>query len=130
MKKTILMAVILFFGISTAQSQTNQKQDMPKEATTIIELNKLCCQSAVPIVEKILAYEKGVKKFEVSVENKTATIIYKPKSTSPETIAQALAKGGIEANGIEADKKAIEKLPACCRDTAKGLSTGCSHNEK
>lgn len=130
MKKTFIIAVMLMFGFVSlnAQNKETEKQ-LPKETTTVITLNKLCCESAVPIIEKTLAYERGVKKFEVSVENKTATVVYKTKSTNPEAIAKALAKVGIEANGIEADKKAIEKLPACCRDAAKGLSSGCGHHE-
>lgn len=130
MKKTILIAVMLMFGFVSLQAQTKEaEKQLPKETTTVIKLNKLCCESAVPIIEKILAYEKGVKKFDVSVENKTVTVVYKTKSTNTETIAKALAKSGIEANGIEADKKAIEKLPACCRDAAKGLSAGCGHTK-
>lgn len=129
MKKTILIALILMFGFVAANAQKSEK-DSPKELTTVIKLDKLCCESSVPIIEKALAYEKGVKKFDVSVENKTVTVVYKPKKTNPETIAKALAKVGIEANGIEADKKAIERLPECCRNTAKGLSSGCSHSQK
>jgi len=129
MKKTILVAIVLMFGFLAANAQKAEK-NLPNELTTVIKLDKLCCESSVPIIEKALAYEKGVKKFDVSVENKTVTVVYKPKSTNPETIAKALAKVGIEANGIEADKKAIERLPECCRNSAKGLSSGCGHSQK
>jgi copper chaperone CopZ len=127
MKRTILITALMLFMVSFTFAQKEDKKSMPKQATTVIQLDKFCCKSEVPIVEKTLAYEKGVKGFEVSVENKNVTVVYKPKSTSPETIAKALAKAGVEANGIEADARAIEKLPTCCKNTAKGLSSGCEH---
>lgn len=130
MKKKILIAVMLMFGFVSLQAQTKEtEKQLPKETTTVIKLDKLCCESSVPIIEKTLAYEKGVEKFDVSVENKTVTVVYKTKSTNPETIAKALAKSGIEANGIAADKRAIEKLPECCKNSAKGLSSGCGHSK-
>lgn len=128
MKKSILIAFILVFSLGFAQAQTKDKDAMPKETKTIINLNKLCCNSSIPIIEKTLAYEKGVKSFEVSLEDKTVSVVYKTKSTSPDKIAQALAKAGFEANGIEADEKAVNRLPECCKNTARGLSEGCGHS--
>lgn len=128
MKKTILIAFMLVLGLGFAQAQTKDKDSMPKETTTIINLNKLCCNSSIPLIEKTLAYEKGVKSFEVSLEDKTVSVVYKTKSTSPDKIAKSLAKAGFEANGIEADEKAINRLPECCRNTARGLSSGCGHS--
>ena len=129
MKRTILIALIFVFGLGIAQTQTKDKDATPKEATTIISLNKLCCNSSIPLIEKTLAYEKGVKKFEVSLEDKTVSVLYKTKATSPERIAKSLAKAGFEANGIEADERAINKLPECCKNTARGISGGCSHSK-
>ncbi|MDD2530086.1 MAG: heavy metal-associated domain-containing protein [Bacteroidales bacterium] len=123
MKRTILITALMLFTLSFTYAQKGNKA--PKEETAVINLDKFCCKSLVPIIEKTLAYEKGVKSFEVSVENKNVKVVYKPKSTSVEKIAKTLAKSGVEANGFEADPRAIEKLPNCCKNTAKGLSSGC-----
>lgn len=127
MKKTIFITAILLMVFSITFAQKQDKKSIPNEATAVIQLDKFCCKSEVPIVEKTLAYERGVKSFEVSVENKNVTVVYKPKSTSVEKIAKALAKAGVQANNIEADARAIEKLPSCCKNTAKGLASGCHH---
>lgn len=126
MKKTIFITAIMLMVASFGFAQKdNDNKKITKEETAVIKLDKFCCESLVPVIEKTLAYEKGVKSFEVSVEDKNVTVVYKTKSTSVEKIAKALAKNGVEANGVEADKRAIEKLPSCCKNTAKGLSSGC-----
>lgn len=127
MKKTVLIAFILVFGFTLSQAQTKDQTSMPKEATTIIKLDKLCCNSSIPLIEKTLAYERGVKEFEVFLEDKTVKVLYITKRTNPDKIAKALANEGFEANGIEANAKAIMKLPDCCKNTALDLSSGCTH---
>ncbi|MBP1631089.1 MAG: MerP [Bacteroidetes bacterium] len=121
MKKTILLALMLVFGFVTLNAQTQE----PKEKTVIIKLNKYCCKSLNETIERTLAYEKGVKDFEIIPEEKAVKVVYKTKSTNQEKIAKSLAKEGVEADGFEADRKAIEKLPNCCKNTAKGLGSGC-----
>ncbi len=123
MKKRIFITALMLMVVSFGFAQKENK--VANEETAVISLDKFCCDSSIPIIERTLAYERGVKSFEVSAENKSVKVVYKPKRTSVEKIAKALAKSGIEANGIEADKRAVEKLPTCCKNTAKGLSSGC-----
>lgn len=126
MKKTILITALMLMVASFGFAQKdNGNKKVANEETAVITLNKYCCSNLDPVIEKTLAYERGVKSFEVNGDDKTVKVVYKPKATSVEKIAKALAKNGVEANGVEADKRAIEKLPSCCRNTAKGLGSGC-----
>lgn len=121
MKKSILIFIglnICFLGLKA--------QDI-KYKTTEIHLDRYCCTSMNETIEKILAFERGVEDFELFEERKTLKIKYNLKKTNPEKIAKSLAKEGVMANGIEASSRVIERLPECCRASAKGLSQSCGH---
>lgn len=121
MKKVLLLAFLILGSLGAiAQNKTTETVD--------IKLDKYCCKSLNPIVEKTLAYERGVKSFEINPENKTVKVKYNTKRTNPDKIAKALAKEGVMANGIEATPKAIERLPECCKGVAKGIGEGCGEH--
>ena len=73
------------------------------------------CGMCKKTIEKELAYVKGVKKANLDVESKVVTVVYNPKKTSPEKIKAAIAKCGYDADEVNADSKAYENLPACCK---------------
>ncbi|MDR0972014.1 MAG: heavy-metal-associated domain-containing protein [Bacteroidales bacterium] len=126
MKRLIILAISVLLFTTASFAQEDKK--VAKQETTTISLDKLCCESSFPIIEKTLAYERGVESWKISLEDKNVEVVYKTKKTNPTKIAKALAKSGFEANGIEADKRAIEKLPNCCKETAKGNPTDCHHH--
>ena len=76
----------------------------------------------------VLAYEKGVESFQINPVTKSVIVTFKEKKTSQEKIEKALAKSGFETPNFEANKRMIEKLPTCCKNTAKGLESNCSHS--
>ena len=73
------------------------------------------CDMCKERIEEKLAFEKGVKTFELDLETQIATVSYKKGKTSPEKIRMAISKAGYDADDVAADPKAYSKLPACCK---------------
>lgn len=119
MKKMFLFCLLAVMGAVGVMAQ---------ETTVQISLPKYCCAESDPIIEKTLAYEKGVESFVINPVTKSVMVTFKEKKTSQEKIEKALAKAGFETPNFQANKRAVEKLPTCCKNTAKGLESNCSHS--
>lgn len=123
MKKAILMSAIcmMIFGVSFAQKS--------KTETIKIKTSGQCgmCKERI---EKALAYEKGVKKFDYDMATAIVTVEYKPSKTSPEKIRKAITVLGHDADDQLGDPKAYEKLPDCCKKPTDKHQhgSGCSHD--
>lgn len=103
-----LIALTTLFSVNV----TAQKTKETKEITIKTSAQCNMCKAAL---EKAMAYEKGVKSSNLDVKTATLTVVYKPSKTNKENILKAISKTGYDANGIEADKKAYENLPDCCK---------------
>lgn len=68
-----------------------------KTENTVISVNGMHCNHCKARVENALKALKGVKKFEVSLENGSATVAYVAKKITPEDIASAITQSGFEA---------------------------------
>ena len=121
MKKLFLACIFALIGAMGAIAQ---------EVTVQIPLPKYCCSESDPIIEKTLAYERGVESFQINSITKSVLVTYNEKKTNQDKIEKALAKAGFETEHHKANKRAIEHLPACCKNTAKGLDSGCSHSHE
>jgi len=66
-------------------------------------------------IEGNIAYEKGVKKVDLDDETKIVTIGYNPRRTDPDKLRKAISKLGYDADDVEADQAAHDKLPKCCQ---------------
>ncbi|MBL7890157.1 MAG: heavy-metal-associated domain-containing protein [Bacteroidia bacterium] len=107
MKTKILFSFIALLIIYNANAQETTSEIKIKTSAT--------CDMCKETIEKYVAFEKGVKKVTVDVDTKMATVIYNPQKTSPEKIRLAISKSGYDADNIPADKKAYDKLDACCK---------------
>ena len=123
MKKVILTFIVAAFSLTVAQAQQNSTVEVVD-----INMPRFCCSSLTPIIEKCLAFERGVKEFSVNEKEKYVTVSFNAKKTNQEKIEKALAAIGVETSNCQANTKAIEKLPTCCKATAKGESEGCGHS--
>jgi len=63
----------------------------------------------------IIFVEKGIKYVELDDETKIVTVEYRTAKTNPDEIRKAISKIGYDADDVEADPIAYEKLPACCK---------------
>lgn len=68
-----------------------------KTENTVISVDGMHCNHCKARVENALKALKGVKKFEVSLENGSATVAYVAKKITPEDIASAITQSGFEA---------------------------------
>ncbi len=110
--KTITSTVIIIL-----LSITSFAQEKAKAKTVEIKTSAVCKQCKDRI-ENNMAFEKGVKKVELDLETKVVTITYKPGKTNKDNLKEAITKIGYDADNLEADKKAYDKLPACCKKDA------------
>ncbi len=68
-----------------------------KTVNAILTVEGMHCNHCKAKVENALKSIKGIKKFEVSLENATASVDYLPSKTNPEAIAESVTKIGFEA---------------------------------
>lgn len=67
-----------------------------KTEKAVLSVEGMHCNHCKAKVENTLKSVKGVKKFEVSLENAEAVIDYLPSKTDPESIAEAVTEIGFE----------------------------------
>ena len=125
MKKFFLVAMMAIFAFATANAQ---EQAVAEEQTVQISLPKYCCSESDALIEKTLAYEKGVESFQLNPITKSVLVTFKTKKTNQLKIEKALAKAGFETPNCKANERAVAKLPNCCKNTARGLESGCGHH--
>ena len=114
MKKIIFTAILAFFAVAIANAQ---EQSVPEEQTVQISLPKYCCSESDALIEKTLAYEKGVESFQLNPITKSVLVTFKTKKTNQMKIEKALAKAGFETPNFKANERAVAKLPNCCKNT-------------
>jgi periplasmic mercuric ion binding protein len=112
MKKITLLTLAILFSVAYAFAQK------PKWETIEIKTSAICgmCKETI---ETALAYEKGIKKSSLDVKSKVITVTYNPAKTNPGNIRMAIAKSGYDADDVQADEKAYEKLESCCKKGAE-----------
>ena len=81
------------------------------------------CDMCKKTIEAELIYEKGIKKVDVHLEDHLVHVLYDDRKTEPASIRKAIAAIGYDADGVKAEVKAWEKLPACCKAEGCGRST-------
>lgn len=69
-------------------------------------------------IEKNLVFEKGIESANLDLTSKILTVSYDPKKISSEKIKKAVANTGYDADEVDANPEAYEKLSSCCKKTA------------
>ena len=116
---TIVAFLILAMGSQLAAQN-------PKTADLEIKTSAQCSMCKETI-EKAMAFEKGVVKYELVVETKILKVTYKPSKTSPETIRKAVSEVGYDADDVAADPKAYQNLADCCKKPEDRQSDHSGH---
>ena len=97
-------------GTLTAEMLSSEsKYDTARIQTSAV------CNMCKERLEHDMAYEKGVKAVELDMETKVLTIVYKKDKTTVEELRKAITMIGYDADGMVADVKAHDRLPACCK---------------
>ncbi len=81
---------------STLTDKKPRKKGEIKEVTFNVHLH---CENCVKKVQENIAFEKGVKGLDVSLENQTVAIKYDAAKTSEETLRKAIEKLGYPVGG-------------------------------
>ncbi|MCK9399126.1 MAG: cation transporter [Bacteroidales bacterium] len=119
MKKiTVLFAVMMMTILLGAGNQIMAQKKKKNYEEVQIQTSAVCgmCKDRI---EHDLAFEKGIKSVSLDNETKIVTVGYSPKKTNPDKIRLAISKIGYDADGVEADPIAYEKLPGCCKKSNK-----------
>ncbi len=109
-KPAIIIVLVLLSTIGFSQTK--------KDSTLLVKTSAVCdmCKQRI---EQGMAFEKGIKDIVLDTATKVATVRYAIARTNPDNIRKAISKLGYDADGLPADPKAYEKLPACCKKDAK-----------
>ncbi|GAB1415056.1 heavy-metal-associated domain-containing protein [Paludibacter sp.] len=87
----VLMATVL------AISPISAKKEDPNKQTVVFCIDDMECQSCKVKIEKNIAFEKGVKAMEVSLDKKTVEVTFDNRKNNVESLQGAFKKIGYEA---------------------------------
>lgn len=106
MKKIVLIAVILAFGV--------QLQAQDKNAKAIIEVDGVCmmCKDRI---EKAAIKTKGVKSAVWNLETHILSLIFDERKTNLNLIEESIAAVGHDTKNVKATSEVYENLHHCCK---------------
>ena len=92
-----------------------------KNDSTIVIQTSGHCGDCKETIEKALAFTKGVKKADFEAETGKVIVVYNATKTGPEKLRTAISKAGYDADSLQADPDAYNRLKACCKKDGKEL---------
>lgn len=106
--KNILIIFALFFT-TTVMAQSKKVQTVNIKTSAICEM----CEDL--IINKTLAFEKGIKGATMDVETGILTVRFRKYKTSLDYIRATISKLGYVADSVKPDMDAYNKLHFCCQ---------------
>ena len=109
MKRIVIIALAALIGFTVSAAELTvadasaSAQIFKKSKAEIKEVVfhvNLHCNSCVKKVQENIAFEKGVKDLQVSLEKQTIAIKYDASKTSEETLKNAIVKLGIPVKSV------------------------------
>ena len=113
MKRIVVIAIAALMGLSayaagTSVTETSVSSQVFKkskaEIKEVVFHAHLHCNSCVKKVQENIAFEKGVKGLEVSLEKQTVAVKYDAAKTSVETLKTAIQKLNVPVKSVEYPK--------------------------
>ncbi|RFP65847.1 heavy-metal-associated domain-containing protein [Hymenobacter lapidiphilus] len=113
---SFLLSCLLLISSGAFAQTTKSKAKGPATATLQLKTSAVCdmCKARL---EKAMAYEKGVQQATLDVPSQMLTVTFRPDKTNAAALTSAVQKTGYDANDQQADDKAYERLPECCKKT-------------
>ena len=96
MKKTITAIIAVLMAFSVSMYAGPKKKGEIKGVTFSVHLH---CENCVKKVQENIAFEKGVKGLDISLEDQTVAIKYDAAKTSEQTLKTAIEKLGYPVSG-------------------------------
>jgi periplasmic mercuric ion binding protein len=109
MKILKIIIILLFIANSTF---AGENPSVIKIKTSAI------CGMCKRKIEKNLAYEKGIEDVNLDIPSKILTVTYDAKKTNIATIKKIVADTGYDADEVNSNPEAYEKLSSCCKKEA------------
>jgi copper chaperone CopZ len=108
--KALLSAAFILMS-SLVMAQTNE-----------IEIKTSAqCMECKENIEGALIDMKGVKFAELNLDNSIVKVAYNSKKVTADEIRKEISLIGYNADDLEADPKAVERLSPCCRPDGRHL---------
>ncbi|PKP51921.1 MAG: MerP protein [Bacteroidetes bacterium HGW-Bacteroidetes-1] len=107
--RLIFILLLAFGGKEILAQEAAGKTEKVEIQTSAI------CGMCKDRLEKNMAFEKGVKSVSLDEETKIITIEFRTRKNDKEKLKKAITKVGYDADDLPADKKAYDRLPACCQ---------------
>ncbi|MFO7614853.1 MAG: heavy metal-associated domain-containing protein [Bacteroidales bacterium] len=104
----MMMISLMISGPVFAQEKKKNYEEVEIKTSAV-------CGMCEERIEGNIAFERGVKKVDLDDETKVVTIGYDPRKTDPDKLRKAISKLGYDADDVEADQVAHDKLPQCCQ---------------
>lgn len=117
MKKNVLLVLMCMFAISIYAK---------KETTTVTFNVPLDCENCVKKVESNIAFEKGVKALDCSIEAQTVSVTYLAEKTDVDKLKAGFAKIGYDNVTVKGECCSSEKKEGCCSETKTECSDSTS----
>ncbi|MDR1737428.1 MAG: heavy-metal-associated domain-containing protein [Candidatus Symbiothrix sp.] len=107
MKRVIycFLTAALIFSVACSKEK-------PSEASLSVQGSCGMCKTRIEAAAKAVS---GVVSADWDDQTKVLTVSYAATKTSPDAVAQALAKVGHDAEQYKADDAVYETLPTCCQ---------------
>lgn len=102
MKRLVVALICIMCTCSIAFAQDKPKN---KKETVTFYVEEMECKNCVKKVEKNIAFEKGVSDLNCNLSDRTAKVTYNTSKTTPEQLAAAFKKIGMEAVVADNDTK-------------------------
>ena len=101
MKKTITMILAVAMAFAATCTVSADAQNKKKELKEVNFNVYLHCEDCVEKVNENIAFEKGVKGLEVSLEKQIIAVKYDASKTSVETLKAAIQKLNVPVKSVE-----------------------------
>jgi cation transport ATPase len=117
MKKTVLIffALFSFSMLSANTSELAVFEAKESKYDTVSFKTSAVCKMCKERIEHDMSFEKGVKAVELDLPSQVVTIVYKKGKTTEKDLQVAITRIGYDADDMQADQKAHDRLPACCQ---------------
>ncbi|GAB1419927.1 hypothetical protein MASR2M12_26920 [Bacteroidales bacterium] len=109
--------VMTLLGLFVWATPVLAKGKAKKTETVEIKTSAVCSQCKDRL-EKNIAFEKGVRDVRLDLDTKVLSITFKKGKNSKDKLKKAVTSLGYDADELEADAKAYDRLPACCKKDA------------
>ena len=87
-----------FNVLSAAQAESTAVQAAIQQESRTFAIENMTCAACPLTVRKAMEHVEGVKSIDVDFDAKTATVVFDPAVTTPDTIAHASKNAGYPAS--------------------------------